>query len=225
MSIEPIVFFDLVISIFILSLALVGLVFYYGKTIHKIHSYRREEEHLKLQMHKKADEIIEEARQKGNNILSQAHSNYDKEESAFRESLRASYANQIKDFEKVSQDFLKTYQNELDLIKIQTIQVLKNISKDIEKHTLLEINDFKDILKKETFASQKIVEQKIEKDYEEAKKGVDAYKAEKLKIIDNDIYKILQTVSMLVLGRTLSQQDHENLIIDALNLAKKEGAL
>lgn len=225
MTLEPIVFFDLVISIFILSLALIALVFYYGKTIHKIHSLRREEEHLKGQMHKKADEIIEEARQKANKIVREAEFVEDKEKLAFNESLNASSINQIKDFEKVSQDFLKTYRNELDLIKSQTIQVLKNISKDIEKHTLFEIKDFMEILKKETFASQKIVEQKIEKDYSEAKGAIEAYKAEKLKIIDNDIYKILQTVSAVVLGKTLSLQDHENLIIDALNQAKKEKAL
>lgn len=225
MTLEPIVFFDLVISILILSLALIALVFYYGKTIHKIHSYRREEEHLKLQMHKKADELLEEARQKANNIIREAEFVKDKEKLAFNESLNASSINQIKDFEKVSQDFLKTYRNELDLIKSQTIQVIKNISKDIEKHTLFEIKDFKEILKKETFASQKIVEQKIEKDYNEAKGAIEAYRAEKLKIIDNDIYKILQKVSMLVLGKTLSPQDHENLIIESLNQAKKEKAL
>ncbi len=225
MTLEPIVFFDLVIGIFILSVALIFLVFSYSKTVQKIHSYRREDEHLKSQMHKKADEIIEEARQKANKILADAHFIEDKERLAFNENLHASSTNQIKDFEKVSQDFLKAYQNELDIIKGNTIQVLKNISKDIEKDTLFEIKDFKEILKKDTFASQKIVEEKIEDAYKRVEKEIENYKKERLQRVEENIYKTLQEVSKLVLGKTLSLQDHENLIIDALNQAKKENAI
>ena len=55
-----------------------------------------------------------------------------------------------------------------------------------------------------------------------AKKEVQYYKQEQIKKIDNEIYKILQNVSMLVLRKTIPLEDHEQLILDALNKAKEE---
>ncbi|TSC65372.1 MAG: hypothetical protein CEO21_431, partial [Microgenomates group bacterium Gr01-1014_80] len=59
MSIEPVIFFDMAATIFILSIALVAVVFYFGKVIKKQHS---EGDIGNLsETHQKAVKIIDEA--------------------------------------------------------------------------------------------------------------------------------------------------------------------
>lgn len=225
MSFEQLVFFGLLFSIFILSLALIAIVALYSKTVKKMHLYQREEQHLKAQMHKKADEIIEEAREKANKIIKEAHFIKNDAQDAFGKSLDIASQNQIKDFGKVASDFRESYKKELDLVKNEATEIVKKIAKDIERDTLNDLKDFKEILKKETFASQKIVEAKIEEDYKRAEQEVEAYKKERLKGVEDHIYLVLQEVSKLVLGKALSVEEHERLIIDALDNAKAQGII
>ncbi len=44
-----------------------------------------------------------------------------------------------------------------------------------------------------------------------------------LKKAEEEIYKILETVSKLTLGKSIPLGDHEQLIIEALEKAKKDG--
>lgn len=215
------IFFPLIISVIATGGALLMLAVSHLKMLKKYNLLLKEENHLKHE-HKKELEILEDARKKAAKIIGDAHFVDNNAKNQFQEQLKTVSLNAIKDFEKTSGDFLKAYRKELEDLKLNTVKIVNSITKDIESDTLSELKDFKEILKKETYASQKIVEQKIEKDYEEAKKAIDAYKAEKIKVIEDDIYKVLQTVSVLVLGKALSLQDHENLIIDALNQAKRE---
>jgi len=48
-------------------------------------------------------------------------------------------------------------------------------------------------------------------------------KNEMLKKAEEEIYKILETVSKLTLGKSIPLADHEQLIIEALEKAKKDG--
>lgn len=225
MSIEPIVFFDLVISLTILTGALVTLVISYSRMLKKFHSLQKEEEHLKLQMHKKSLDVLEEARGQATKIITNAHFTADMSKVDFNDKLAAASISHIKDFENASSELLKIYQKELNALKENTIITVKNISKDIETNTVEDLRDFEEVLKRETFASQKIVEEKIEETYKETQKEIEAYKAAEIKRVDDRIYKLLQTVSKLVLGKAISLQDHEQLVIEALDKAKKEGIL
>lgn len=225
MILEQLVFFGLLVTIFILSFALIVIVVSYGKMMKKIHFYQKEEQGLKKQMHDKADEIIEEAREKAHKIISEAHFTKNKAKDAFEQSLSVASQNQIKDFENVSQDFLNLYKKELNLIKSQTAEIVRKMSKDVEKDILKDLKGFKEILKKETIASQKIVGEKIEEDYKNVEQEVQVYKKEQLKKVEDHIYSVLQAVSKLVIGRALSTEEHERLIIDALNRAKTEGVI
>jgi len=225
MNIEPIVFFGLIIAIFILNLVLGGIVISYVKTLKKFQTLQKKESDIQSDAHKKASFILEEARNEAIKIVANANLFEDSTKKQFDQELKRISEGQVKTLEKLSYDLLNVYQKELADLKENNIKMMNIILKDIENSTIADLKDFREILKKETFASQKIVETKIEETYKAAQKEIEDYRTERLKKVEGQIYEIIKSVSMLALGKTLSLQDHEQLIIDALEKAKKEEAV
>jgi len=222
MTIEPIVFFALIIDIFILSLSLGAIVIYYTRTVRKLQTLNKEKDITQKEILQKSDLILEEAREKALKIVSDANLFDDSTKKLFDQELKRIQEGQVNTLEKLSYDLLNSYQKELTDLKDNNIKIVNNISKDIESSTVSELKDFKEILKKETFESQKIVEGKIEEAYKAAQKDIEDYKIVQLKKVEGQIYEIIQNVSKIVLGKTLSLQEHEQLVMDALEKAKKE---
>ncbi|MCL5114029.1 MAG: hypothetical protein M1372_02560 [Patescibacteria group bacterium] len=234
MSIDPLIFFDLIAAVFLLSLAITAIAISYARAVKKFNSYQKEADLLLTQIHKKesdlledarikAGKIIEEANVKAQDILNSTNNLNNDSKKTLEDALEKLVKHQAGYFEKVSEDFLKTYQQELASLKEKNIEILRNVSKNIEEDTTNEVKDFDSVLEKETIASQKIVEEKIEQEYTKIQKDTEEYRSQMIKKVDEQIYKIIEEVSKQVLGKGLSLQEHEDLVIDALSKAKKEG--
>lgn len=225
MIIEPVLFFILLTGTIALSIAIIILIASYAAIVKKHNLLLKEKDHLKLQEHKKELQILEDARTKAARILADAHFVDNNAKNEFQEQLKTVSLNEVKDFEKVAVTLLEAYKKELEDLKENTIKIASNITKDIESNTEGELKDFKDILTKETYASQKIVEQKIEEQYAQTEKEIQAYKTQRIKKVEDEIYNVIQNVARIVLGKAISLQDHEQLVIDALNKAKEKSVL
>ena len=220
MIIDPLVFFDMVIALFVVSVALAAMAVSYSHMLKKFNTYQKEADDLMNQLHKKESDLLEDARIKAGKIVEDANkkaaqiigeSNNLNTQSTkmLGEALDTLLKHQTSYFEKVSADFLEAYKKELDGLKQKNIEIVRNISNDIKEDTINEIKDFDDVLQKETFAAQKIVEEKIEKEYSSAQKNVEDYKNEMLTKAEEEIYKILETVAKLTLGKSIPFAEHE----------------
>lgn len=234
MNIDPLVFFDLVIALFILAIALSVMAVSYSQMLKKFNSYQKEADELRSQVHKreadlleaariKAGEILENANKKASEIIGSSNNLNTQSKKMLGEALDTLLKHQTSYFEKASADFLEAYKRELESLKQKNIEIVRNISNNIEEDTIKEVEDFDNILQKETFAAQKIVEGKIEKEYSTAQQNVQDYKNEMLRKAEEEIYRILENVSKLTLGKSIPFAEHEQLIIEALEKAKKDG--
>lgn len=220
MIIEPIIFFDMLATIFILSIALVAVVFYCGNIIK-----RKPNDGLGnlSDTRERAAKIIDEANSKAIDIVNKANLSENIASENFREEVKRIASLQIEEFEKATSDFMKLYSLVLQDLKSKNIEVFQNVSKDIEVNTMAEIKNFKESMESLTSQSEKLVQKKIDNDYLSVKKEIQNYKETELKKIDQEIYAILERISKLVLGKALSLSDHEDLIRKSLEKAKKEG--
>jgi len=208
-------------TIFVLCLALIGVVFYLTHALKKAHSQNIETEDVK-NARLRAAKMIDDANNKALDIINKANlSGADASENFNQEIVRIA-STQIKEFEKTTSEFTKLYSQVLSDLKIKNIEVFQNVSKDIETDTMAEIKNFRDSVEKLTVSSQKLVKEKIGIDFAEVEKEIENYKAEELKKIDDKIYTLLEKVAKEVLGKALSLSEHENLITKALEKAKKE---
>mgnify|MGYP001609441355 CR=1 FL=1 len=235
MTLNPIIFFDLVITIFILSLAIVILVVYFLRSLRTLRSgLDRIENHggdwiaknnssTLDEARNRAVRIIDEANNKSLDIIQKANLFANISNDYFNKELKTITQLELKGFEKATVDFINVYQNVLNDLRAKNIEIFQNISKNIETSTLTEIKKFEDFVEQETIDSRRMVKRKIHHEYSLAKKHIDAYTESELKMVDEKIYEILETVSKLVMGKALKLSDHETLIIESLEKAKKEG--
>lgn len=233
MDINPIIFFDLLITIFVLTITTVVLIFYLLKSTKKLQLYRTEYENTKTAIAKNNLSILNEARNKAVKIIDDANNkaldvvqrsnlfiNVTNEN--FNKELKNLAEKEFKNFEKATSDFINQYGSVLSDLKSRNIEIFQNISNNIEITTLEEIKKFKNIIEQETISSEKMIAKKVDHEYSLAKKDVEIYKQDRLKIIDEKIYAILEKISKLVIGRALDLSDHEQLIIQSLEEAKKQ---
>lgn len=229
MTVEPVIFFELTLTIVVLSIVLITVIFYFSRTIKKLTqgfglpNQSQKNENLLNENHQKAIRIIDEANNKAIDILSKANLTTNKVSADFAQQIKRVASLQIRQFEKDSSSFMKIYGKVLQDLKSKNIEVFQNISKDIEVSTMGEIKNFKDSMEKLTVTSQQLVKKKIETDYKTAQEEVSVYKNEELKKIDNEIYSLLERVSKLALGKAMSLSEHEDLIQKSLEKAKEEG--
>lgn len=229
MNITPIIFFFMAAAILILVLILIVIVFYLLKTrIPHINSGRKDDVFQKnadllSETRIKALKIIDDANNQALDIVNKVTLSTDSASENFKSEISHASSAQIKEFEKVTSDFITLYSKILQDLKIKNIELFQNISKDIEVNTSEEIKNFKETIQKSTSLFQNEVKKKVDADYEISKKEIESYKKAELAKIDSEIYLFLEKVAKIVFGKTISLSEHEDLIEESLEKAKKEG--
>jgi hypothetical protein len=231
MNITPIVFFDMAGAILILALALVALVYHLSRITKSLHGNLNVEDGNSQknidpldEARAKAVKIVDEANNQALDIVNRVTISTNVTAENFKENLSRVSSAQIKEFEKVTADFAKLYSQILQELKTNNVEVFQNASKEIETNTMVEVKNFKESMQQLTISAQKEVQEKINADYTVAKKEIEDYRKEELQKIDSGIYELLEKISKLVIGKTLSLSEHEDLIEKSLEKAKKEGA-
>jgi len=154
-------------------------------------------------------------------------------------------------FQKTSEEIIKDYKNQFTDGNQEIQKVLSEFSRQIIKKTsnlgkftleaqnkiseearnkILELNQLAEKefikiqetnLKVSTQLSQSLRETLSEK-IQETEKEIENYKKEKLKEVDQKIYQILGEVAKKTIGKTIDLSTHEELVIEALEKAKRE---
>lgn len=231
MDITSAIFFNLILAILALALAL-GITTFYLFKIRRSHQAsilntknENDQRNAKLmnEARIRAAKIIDDANSQALDIISKATLSVNASSESFKESLTRTSSAQIKEFEKAISDFTKIYFQILQDLKTKNIEVFQDVSKDIETNTTDEIKNFKESMQKLTILSQAEIKKKISTDYESLRIEIENYKKEKLQKVDSEIYEFLEKISKLVLGKALSLSEHEDLIEKSIEKAKKEG--
>lgn len=233
MSVDPLLFFDLIATVFILGMTLAVVAVLHTRTMRKVQKLMSEQAKTEANLHKKAGELLENAQGKASAILEKAQTKalelinsaqfYNEEtKHVFEDQLKAARQNQSLEFDETSKEFLESYKKAIEELKSGDIKDLHNISKSIEQDAEKQVGDFAKIIEEETVSAQKIVERKIEEEYRKVREEVDHYKATQLAKIDEQIYEIIKKVTAQALGKGLSLEEHEQLVVDALEKAKSE---
>lgn len=194
----PALDFELV-AVFLLCAALAVTIAAYEKQSRKLAAYKAEKDLFEARARHKAISLVEEAKNKALGILENAK-------------LQASA-----DKGDLGEELQKVSQLQLDSYK----QVLQNISKSIESDAKSEIEDFKKALETETVSAQKNLAEKTESSYEQANKLIEEYKIKKMAEIDKKVYEILKEASGEILGHTISFEKQTEMVLAALEEAKK----
>lgn len=205
-------------DVFIVGMGIVALAWYLSKR-----SVFKSEQEILEKANQQALAIIEEARAKVRTMETKI--NFD--EAAFQQLLKTQQDQVVKavsdHLQTITSSVLSNYQETLRKTAEADLGVFRATTGDLEKSAKDEVEAFKNTLQKETIDVQRDVSQKIQEAYTAAQEEIKKYRTERLAEIDNRIGEIILSVSQQVIGKTLSLEDHQDLVIASLEKAKKEG--
>lgn len=129
----------------------------------------------------------------------------------------------IKNLENEAVEFDKEYKLLLTGTREQYVKKAEETLKLMEKIPEDELTSFRELLRQQTIEAQALVEKKIQKEFEEAKQEIEEYKTRKFSAISGEIDKMAVHILEDVLGKSLSHDDHKELVLKALAKAEKDG--
>lgn len=211
----------------------IAILVAYKQLTKRLKSIESERDELKKNVENNVEAVLEDARKqslvvlqraqvKAQQILSDTKQFQLDAKRIFETELKDVTASSSGELQKASQELLKNYEASLAAIKDQDLNLFKNISKTIEKDVTEEMQQFKATLENETISSQKIVEQKLEEQYATVGSEIQLYKKEQLAKVDAQIIELLHSVTLLTLGKALTLENQQELVIEALAEAKKQ---
>lgn len=115
------------------------------------------------------------------------------------------------------------YKKALLEIQEKFLEDEKIISQEMEQIQKQELASFKDILKGDAVTAGSYLQKKVDAEFEKAQAEIENYKQEKLAQINKSVDELALKLARQVLGKSIPLEDHQTLIIEALERAKKEG--
>jgi F0F1-type ATP synthase membrane subunit b/b' len=207
------------LSIFIISalvLLLIGLVLAYlrlvGKTMAMKEERRRESgAGILEEAQKKSEGMIEAARAKAQEIVNNAQIFSNTQAGIIQKEVQN--ANQLN---------TERYQQSLQSVQNESIRMLSSVPKDVSAALTSQLVNIRATIQSEIEKASSAAKAQVDNAYKKAEMEVESYKLQRLKQIDDSIISILEEVSRKVLAKQISHDEHEKLVMKALDEAKRQ---
>ncbi len=211
-------------------IALLAVIFIYGFILWRKDQELREQRKLLdkkmatllVDAEKQAKKQIQEATDQAGHIIKEALTLKDTIAQDLEKSYQQLLSHHQKNTEQALRDLevqqLKLLEQTRDEYKSTTTTILKEFHEKGEQ--ILAV--FADTMKEEVIKAHIGVEEKIDTEYSQIKKEIADYKQHQIDTIRQSVKDIVSSVSQEVIAQTISTDDHEKLVIDALERAKKE---
>lgn len=153
----------------------------------------------------KERKIIDDATKEATHIISQTEFLTDASKESVDQALKKMEGEIEKEAGSTSQTFSKTYSASLQKLASQSLTEFQNITRVMETDLQKQSQQFRDAMLPS-----------LQKELEE-------YKTMRLQQTERTITHIIQEVSQEILNKAISLDDHERLLTESLEKAKKEG--
>lgn len=172
---------------------------------------------------KKAEEILTQALEQQKTMLTRTAGLDEKlqqQAAAIVGNIATTYKSVM---DKKIEEILKNYQDTIVTYEKEHIDLLQNVNKQIQDKAWQHSEEVFAEMRQRVIEIGKQREQYMEKQMQAIQKDLDEYKKQQLERIESNIYEILARASESVIGQAVSFDLHQELIIKALEQAKREG--
>lgn len=216
---DPTIIYILSLVVAAFSLLTIALVVLYIKLLLKYQTVKeiaeKNAETVNLEeTQKRAKIMIEEARVKAGEIITQAE--------IFTTNQKNSLVGEIG---KSTQIYVDKYQQALKFAEEEAVRMISGIPDQVKSEVVVRIDKFTSGVESELLNAQKSIQAAVKDSYQKAEKEVENYKLERLKQVDDSIMKMVEDVSRKVLAKEITSDEHEKLVMKALEKAKEENIL
>lgn len=191
-------------------------------------------ERQKREAHEKAELLLENARKDSLRIVEEANKKAGEllqTTQAVKNTFESEVTSHLKDFSEKEKDrivdaskqMIDAYRQMLESTKQQYGSTMASTAKEMASEAQKSIHIFGEFLKEQTVRYEGSLHEQIEAGFMSTQKEISDYKRESLRKVEDAIYRILNFVSKSVLGHALNLEDQQDLVVRALDEAKKQG--
>ena len=180
---------------------------------------------LENKAQKDYQEVLEAANKRAQEIILQATDIKRETDNKFNSAFETLLTSQKMSLEKSTTTLSSRHLEEIAKLNNDSIALITKIYKDYEVTTKADLDKYKTAISQQTFEAEKLAAQRIKDEYIKLEKDIAERRAQKLAQLDTNIYKLLTIVSKDIIGKSLDFSEHEELVIQSLEKAKKEGAI
>jgi len=214
---EEAIFFSSLISLVIVG-PLIGMYFVlfraYKKLVQKFIELDIKNKTATETAAKQASDIIVSARAQAKQIISSASLISTQMSDEFAKALNEAKDAQVGEYTMV-----------LNKTSGEVIKSLQNISVDIQNNSKVQLDVFQKDLQAQVAESQGRISEVVDASVKSVTLEIEKYKKDRMAGIDKEIGQLAEKLARAYLGRGLSKEEHERIVIKALEQAKKENVL
>lgn len=207
-------------------ITIVTLAYYYYKKTLKLEAaeYDRAKafSYVVDRANAKAGEIMEGAVEKAEGFIHDVAAIKANIESRAAHMLNDSLEKHKKAFDNLFQQIFSQYKTEFESLKKSMEQEVDTSVEDFEEFAKSEIAELKEDAEKKNALIQRYLQQKIDAEFELARKEIAAFKQQEFQRVSRQIQDQVARITREVLHLSIPTDQQERLILDALEKAKKE---
>ncbi len=217
------------LSFLLIISGLTGVILALGLAYHRVVTQMKNENkvphHVQNKSYKEAEEILDRARQEALSTIQEAT-----HKSNHLISLGGKFADDqkselLKQMKTTTDDELQSYEELLKKTQAQIIADLGQVTDELQRSSETELTHFRQELVKSTQETQALFMKQMQAELAEAGSSVTQYKQALLEKANQHMFSVVQQVVQEVLHKSLTQTEHEALVIEALEEAKKHHVL
>lgn len=174
---------------------------------------------------KKAQEIVQNAVDKADEILYESTSFRTKIEKEMKFVFNDSVNTHKKSFDELLEGAISQYKSVLlDTKKVFNEQMQKTLT-TMQSAAQTELQEFQSTAQKNQAFAEEYLKQKIDAEFDLAKKEIEAYKKVEMQRIHDTINIKVNDITVKVLKGSISKEKQEQLVLDALEKAKIDNVM
>ena len=173
--------------------------------------------------HSRAQGIIDRAVEKSEETLLQTEFLKQELVRHGEESITEVVENIVKLLNQDGVKYDEQYQQLFDTIRAQYVEKTNEALSVMQKAADTELAAFRAAVKQGTIGTQTQLDLQMKEEFAAAKKDLENYKVARMAKINQEINALCSQVMLEVLGRSIPLAEHEKLLMEALEEAKKEG--
>jgi hypothetical protein len=174
---------------------------------------------------KRAMHVVDDANKKALDIINTTEVYNEASKNELQTSLDSITKAEKEQLSHVGNELLASYKQAISNVKTESNQVMQNVSKEIEKQAASELSTFTTTLRQESADYHKQMQSKLESAYNEAQKDAVLYKQMQMKKAEDEVIELIRFITESAIGKGLTLQQHQNLVLDALEEAKAQGVI
>lgn len=175
--------------------------------------------------HKRAMHVVDEANRKAMEIVSSSESYSNESKQLVKNSLDSVTKAEAEQISRVGNEMAASYKTALEDVKKEGNEVIATITKDLEKQAAEDVTEFAQAVKQGTVESQRIIQERMDQEFQLARKEVEGYKQVQMKKAQDEIFTLVKVLTESALGKGLTIDQHQTLVTQALEEAKAQGVL